>query len=86
MSFEMDVDTTEWDAICRICLQEGQMNSIFDYDDEKSDIHIADKIMLCSSIDVSKSLSITIYAHFTAFTYVVFIIATLFDFIVLLSD
>lgn len=52
LSLEMEMDTTEWDAICRICLQEGQMYSIFDYDDDKSDISIAKKISMCSSIEV----------------------------------
>lgn len=50
----MEIETTaEWDAICRICLQEGQLHSILDFDDEKSDLNIAEKIMLCSSITVS---------------------------------
>lgn len=48
----MEMDTTEWDAICRICLQEGQMYSIFDFDDDKADINIAKKISMCSSIEV----------------------------------
>lgn len=51
---EMEIDTiAEWDAICRICLQEGQLHSLFDFDDEKSDLNIAEKIMLCSPIMVS---------------------------------
>lgn len=51
---DMEIDTiAEWDAICRICLQEGQLHSLFDYDDEKSDLNIAEKIMLCSPIVVS---------------------------------
>lgn len=50
----MEIDTiAEWDAICRICLQEGQLHSLFDYDDEKSELNIAEKIMLCSPIVVS---------------------------------
>lgn len=50
----MEIETiAEWDAICRICLQEGQLHSLFDYDDEKSDLNIAEKIMLCSQILVS---------------------------------
>lgn len=44
----------EWDAICRICMQEGQLHSIFDYDDEKSELNIAEKIMECSPIQVSQ--------------------------------
>lgn len=50
----MEIETiAEWDAICRICLQEGQLHSIFDYDDEKSELNIGEKIMLCSPIVVS---------------------------------
>lgn len=49
----MDVDTTEWNAICRICLQEGQLHSLFYFDDEKSELNIAEKVMLCSTIEVS---------------------------------
>lgn len=49
----MEIDTiAEWDAICRICLQEGQLHSLFDFDEEKSDLNIAEKIMLCSPIVV----------------------------------
>lgn len=49
----MEIDTiAEWDAICRICLQEGQLHSLFDFDDEKSELNIAEKIMLCSPIVV----------------------------------
>lgn len=48
----MEVDTTEWDAICRICLQEGQLHSIFDYEDENAELNIAEKVMMCSSIEV----------------------------------
>lgn len=48
----MEIDSTEWDEICRICLQEGQLYSIFDFDDEKSELNIAQKIMQCSSIEV----------------------------------
>lgn len=54
----MDGDATEWDAICRICLQEGEMHSIFDsyvdsdnYDADEV-ITVANKIMLCSPIEV----------------------------------
>lgn len=53
-------ETTEWDAICRICLQEGEMHSIFDSslmtNDYEYDVEIttiAKKIMLCSPIEVS---------------------------------
>lgn len=47
----MEIDTiAEWDAICRICLQEGQLHSLFYFDDEKSELNIAEKIMLCSPI------------------------------------
>lgn len=49
----MDSELTEWDAICRICLQEGELHSIFDYMDDKSDLNIASKVMICSSIEVS---------------------------------
>lgn len=49
----MEIDTiAEWDAICRICLQEGQLHSLFDFDDEKSELNIAEKIMQCSPIVV----------------------------------
>lgn len=49
----MEIDTiAEWDAICRICLQEGQLHSLFDFDDE-SELNYAEKIMLCSPIVVS---------------------------------
>lgn len=48
----MEIERTEWDAICRVCLQEGILHSIFDYDFENSELTIANKIMLCSSIDV----------------------------------
>lgn len=51
----MDGDATEWDAICRICLQEGELHSLFDAVDDDSDgelITIANKIMLCSTIEV----------------------------------
>lgn len=51
--FKMEIESTEWDSICRICLQEGQMQSIFDQDDESTDLTIADKVMQCSSIEVS---------------------------------
>lgn len=55
---KMEVDSTEWDAICRICLQEGTLHSLFDYDDEKSEMNIAEKIMLCSPIEVNWRFSI----------------------------
>lgn len=48
----MEIDSTEWDEICRICLQEGELYSVFDFDDEKSEFNIAQKIMQCSSIEV----------------------------------
>lgn len=49
----MEIDPiAEWDAMCRICLQEGQLHSLFDFDDEKSELNIAEKIMLCSPIVV----------------------------------
>lgn len=55
----MEIETiAEWDAICRICLQEGQLHSLFDFDDEKSELNIAEKIMLCSPIMVSDFHSI----------------------------
>lgn len=55
---DMEIDTiAEWDAICRICLQESQLHSLFDFDDEKSDLNIADKIMLCSPIVVRIQLA-----------------------------
>lgn len=50
---ELDAELTEWDAICRICLEEGEMHSIFDFVDDNSDIDIASKIMMCSTIEVS---------------------------------
>lgn len=51
----MEIDTiAEWDAICRICLQEGQLHSLFDFDDEKSELNIAEKIMLCAPIVVNE--------------------------------
>lgn len=58
----MDGDSTEWDAICRICLQEGDMHSIFDsFDDDFTTdgefITIANKIMLCSPIEVGSQMS-----------------------------
>lgn len=53
----MEVDTTEWDAICRICLQEGQLFSIFDYEDESTDVTIAKKISMCSAIEVTIRLA-----------------------------
>lgn len=54
MDVDMEIDTiAEWDAICRICLQEGQLHSLFDYDDDKTDLNISEKIMLCSPIVVS---------------------------------
>lgn len=50
----MEIDTiAEWDAMCRICLQGGQLHSLFDFDDEKSELNIAEKIMLCSPISVN---------------------------------
>lgn len=50
----MEIDTNaEWDAICRICLQSGQLHSLFDFDDKKSELNIAEKIMVCSPIMVS---------------------------------
>lgn len=65
----MEIETiAEWDAICRICLQEGQLHSIFDFDDEKSELNIGEKIMLCSPIVVSDGCefnnSVTIIALF----------------------
>lgn len=64
----MEVDATEWDAICRICLQGGQLHSVFDFDDEKSELNIAEKIMLCSTIEVtllfSSPLRINIILNF----------------------
>lgn len=58
----MEIDTiAEWDAICRICLQESQLHSLFDFDDEKSDLNIADKIMLCSPIVVRIQLATIIF-------------------------
>lgn len=51
MNMEID-PIAEWDAMCRICLQEGQLHSLFDFDDEKSELNIAEKIMLCSPIVV----------------------------------
>lgn len=53
----MEIDPiAEWDAMCRICLQEGQLHSLFDFDDEKSELNIAEKIMLCSPIVVRISI------------------------------
>lgn len=49
-NIKMEIDSPEWDEICRICLQEGQLYSVFDFDDEKSDLNIAEKIMQCSPI------------------------------------
>lgn len=63
----MEVDSTEWDAICRICLQEGTLHSIFDFDDEKSELNIAEKIMLCSPIEVNWRFSIFFYFDFRDF-------------------
>lgn len=42
----------EWNAICRICLQEGDLHAIFGEEDKPS--RMSEKIMLCSSIIVSK--------------------------------
>lgn len=42
----------EWNIICRICLQEGDMHSIFDRDEDG--LLIADKIMSCSNLEVRK--------------------------------
>lgn len=75
---DMEIDTiAEWDAICRICLQEGQLHSLFDYDDEKSDLNIAEKIMLCSPIVVSVIIvlfhhSETIYNKLESFSLICF--------------
>lgn len=44
---ELEVD---WHAVCLVCLQEGEMKSIFDKDVE--DLTICDKIMRCSNIQV----------------------------------
>ncbi|XP_055319139.1 zinc finger protein interacting with ribonucleoprotein K-like [Sitodiplosis mosellana] len=50
----MEIETiAEWDAICRICLQEGQLHSLFDFDDEKSELNIGEKIMLCAPIVIT---------------------------------
>lgn len=57
---EIESVATEWDAICRICLQEGEMHSIFDEiididestTNDSEGLTIANKIMLCSSIEV----------------------------------
>lgn len=40
----------EWNIICRICLQEGEMHSIFEKD--INGLRICDKIMLCSNVKV----------------------------------
>lgn len=41
----------EWSMICRICLQEGDLISIFDTD-ETSNLTLCEKIMQCSTINV----------------------------------
>lgn len=66
MNMNVEVDTTEWDAICRVCLQEGTLHSIFDYDDENSELNIAEKVMLCSPIKVRFLciLSVSVYVAF----------------------
>lgn len=48
----MEINCTEWQEICRICLQEGELFSVFDFDNENSELNIADKVMQCSSIEV----------------------------------
>lgn len=65
----MEIDTiAEWDAICRICLQEGQLHSLFDFDDEKSELNIAEKIMLCSPI-VVRVIGFLAMSAFTKYFY-----------------
>lgn len=44
--------TLRWDSICRICLQGGEMCSIFDNDDKN--IQICDKIIKCSNISIKR--------------------------------
>lgn len=62
----MEIDPiAEWDAMCRICLQEGQLHSLFDFDDEKSELNIAEKIMLCSPIVVRISTCFFDISYFT---------------------
>lgn len=57
----MEIERTEWDAICRICLQEGPLSSIFEYDEENTEMTIANKIMLCSSIDVRNNINLIVF-------------------------
>lgn len=47
----MDMNDVEWNTICRVCLQEGEMTSIHVKDDQN--MTIKDKIIMCSSIEVS---------------------------------
>lgn len=41
----------EWSMICRICLQEGDLISIFEIDDT-TNLTFCEKIMQCSTINV----------------------------------
>lgn len=41
----------EWNMICRVCLQEGDMVSV--YEKDETSVSYGEKIMLCSAIVVS---------------------------------
>lgn len=47
---DIKVGDVEWNTICRVCLQEGEMTSIHIKDERN--MTIKDKIVLCSSIQV----------------------------------
>lgn len=53
----MGIDTiAKLDSVCRICLREDQLEPIFGFDREKSELSIAEKIILCTPIVVRLSL------------------------------
>lgn len=45
------MNDVEWNTICRVCLQEGEMTSIHVKD---GDLSIKEKIVTCSNINVNK--------------------------------
>lgn len=47
----MDDFAMEWNDVCRVCLQNGDLISFYTKDD--CDISICDKIMYCAAVNVS---------------------------------
>lgn len=44
----------DWNSVCLVCLQEGDMRSIYEKDEKN--MTLSEKIMRCSTIEVSEGI------------------------------